>query len=146
MKEINIWNEIITFWHYELIKADESVCKCQSSLTKIIHLPAQTLEYSITKNKVHLLKWQICSSFTNLVGNLLTAVDLSKAPGAVYTGPPKGGAKPNVTLTLEDEDMVELGAGKLNPQKAFMSGKLKVSGNVMLTQKLQPLLRPQAKM
>lgn len=88
----------------------------------------------------------MCSSFTNFVDNLLTAVDLSKGPGAVYTGPPKDGTKPNVTLTLEDEDMVDLGAGKLNPQKAFMSGKLKVAGNVMLTQKLQPLLRPQAKM
>ena len=78
--------------------------------------------------------------------NSLTAVDLRKGPGKVYTGPPNNGVKPNVTLTLEDEDMVALGTGKLNPQKAFMSGKLKVSGNVMLTQKLQPLLKPQAKM
>lgn len=76
---------------------------------------------------------------------LLTAVDLKKDPGEVYSGPPKGGVKPNVTLTLEDSDMADLHAGKLNPQKAFMSGKLKVTGNVMLTQKLQPLLRPQAK-
>lgn len=73
-------------------------------------------------------------------------MDLKKDPGEVYAGPPKSGVKPNVTLTLEDTDMADLGAGKLNPQKAFMSGKLKVTGNVMLTQKLQPLLRPQAKM
>lgn len=76
----------------------------------------------------------------------MTAVDLKNGPGEVYMGTPKDGAKPSVTLTLEDEDMVELGAGKLNPQKAFMSGKLKVAGNVMLTQKLQPLLRPRSKM
>ena len=87
-----------------------------------------------------------CSHFTNFNTILLTAVDLRKAPGEVYVGPPKDNAKPNVTLTLEDEDMMDLGIGKLNPQKAFMSGKLKVTGNVMLTQKLQPLLRPQAKM
>lgn len=73
-------------------------------------------------------------------------MDLKKSPGEVYAGPPKDGVKPNVTLTLEDTDMADLGAGKLNPQKAFMSGKLKVTGNVMLTQKLQPLLQPQAKM
>ena len=50
-----------------------------------------------------------------------------------------------VTLTLEDEDMVGLVTGKLNPQKAFMGGKLKLKGNIMLTQKLQGLLKDQAK-
>ncbi|XP_047469588.1 peroxisomal multifunctional enzyme type 2-like [Penaeus chinensis] len=76
----------------------------------------------------------------------LPAVDLKNAPGSIYEGAPRGGLKPDVTLTLEDADMVALVTGKLNAQKAFMSGKLKVSGNVMLTQKLQGLLKPQAKM
>ncbi|XP_063611565.1 peroxisomal multifunctional enzyme type 2-like [Penaeus indicus] len=73
-------------------------------------------------------------------------VDLKNAPGSIYEGAPRGGLKPDVTLTLEDADMVAMVTGKLNAQKAFMSGKLKVSGNVMLTQKLQGLLKPQAKM
>lgn len=30
--------------------------------------------------------------------------------------------------------------GKLNPQTAFMRGKLKISGNIMLTQKLKSLM------
>jgi len=49
-------------------------------------------------------------------------------------------------LTLEDADMVGLVTGKLNPQKAYMQGKLKIKGNVMLTQKLQSLLKDQAKL
>lgn len=72
-------------------------------------------------------------------------VDLKNGSGCIYEGEPKG-VKPNVTLTLEDDDMVALVSGKLNAQKAFMSGKLKVTGNVMLTQKLQGILKPQAKM
>lgn len=87
--------------------------------------------WNINKNKSLAAQW---------------TVDLRQGPGKVYAGPPDSGIKPNVTLTLEDEDMVALGTGKLNPQKAFMSGKLKVSGNVMLTQKLEPLFKPQAKM
>ncbi|XP_071540167.1 peroxisomal multifunctional enzyme type 2 isoform X2 [Panulirus ornatus] len=73
-------------------------------------------------------------------------LDLKNGPGLVYEGAPRNGEKPDVTLTLEDDDMVALVTGKINAQKAFISGKLKVSGNVMLTQKLQPLLKPQAKM
>lgn len=30
--------------------------------------------------------------------------------------------------------------GKLNPQIAFMRGKLKITGNIMLTQKLKSLM------
>lgn len=73
-------------------------------------------------------------------------VDLKNAPGSIYEGAPRNGLKPDVTLTLEDADLVAMVTGKLNAQKAFMSGKLKVSGKVMLTQKLQGLLKPQAKM
>lgn len=59
-------------------------------------------------------------------------------PGSVYSGPPSSG-KPDVTLTIEDSDLLELVAGKLNPQKAFMGGRLKIGGNIALTQKLQML-------
>lgn len=60
--------------------------------------------------------------------------------GKVYSGPPQGG-KPNTTLTISDSDFIELATGRLNPQQAFMKGKLKVSGNIMMAQKLGPLLK-----
>jgi len=61
--------------------------------------------------------------------------------GKVYSGAPESGVKPNTTMTINDEDMVSLATGKLNPQAAFMKGKLKVAGNVMMAQKLGPLLK-----
>jgi putative sterol carrier protein len=37
-------------------------------------------------------------------------------------------------------------SGKLNPQTAFIQGKLKVAGNIMLTQKLSALLKEESKL
>lgn len=69
---------------------------------------------------------------------LLSAIDLKSAK--LYEGPPQG-VKPDTTLTVADDDFVEIALGKLNPQSAFMKGKLKITGNIMLTQKLVPLLK-----
>ncbi|KAL0820436.1 hypothetical protein ABMA28_006310 [Loxostege sticticalis] len=62
----------------------------------------------------------------------------------VKEGAPSG--KADTTLTLSDSDMVDLAAGSLSPQVAFMKGKLKITGNIMLAQKLQPLLKTEAKL
>ena len=39
-------------------------------------------------------------------------------------------AKPDVTLTIKDSDLVDMMSGRLNSQKAFFQGKLKVSEGV----------------
>ena len=50
------------------------------------------------------------------------------------------GEKPGVTITMKVEDFVALASGNLDPMQAFMGGKLKISGNMMLAQKLGPIL------
>nr|CAD7440403.1 unnamed protein product [Timema bartmani] len=70
-------------------------------------------------------------------------IDLKK--GVLYKGPVKEG-KVDCTLTMSDPDFVDLFAGKLNPQMAFMQGKLKVAGNLMLVQKLSGLMKEQSKL
>lgn len=69
-------------------------------------------------------------------------LDLKNAK--VYEGPVQG--KADTTMTISDSDMVDLALGKLQPQAAFMKGKLKITGNIMLAQKLAPLLKTEAKL
>jgi len=61
-----------------------------------------------------------------------------KRTGTVYKGPAK--PKADVTIILSDDVFTQLAEGKLNGQKAFMTGKLKTKGNVMLATKLDSLL------
>ncbi|GAA5839371.1 hypothetical protein JCM9279_005920 [Rhodotorula babjevae] len=65
-------------------------------------------------------------------------IDLKKE-GKVYKGPAK--PKADVTISLQDEVFQQLADGKINGQKAFMSGKLKVRGNIMLATKLDTVLK-----
>ncbi|POR31434.1 Fatty acid-binding protein [Tolypocladium paradoxum] len=64
-------------------------------------------------------------------------IDL-KDSGKVATG---AGAKPTVTLSLSDEDFGNLVLGKANAQRLFMSGKLKIKGDIMKATKLDPIMK-----
>jgi putative sterol carrier protein len=59
----------------------------------------------------------------------------------VGKGPAPAGKKPAVTLILADKDFAQLVAGKANAQKLFMSGKLKVKGDVMKATRMEPILK-----
>ncbi len=61
-----------------------------------------------------------------------------KAPGGQVKEGSSGNA--NCTVIIEDENFVKLIGGQLNPQMAFMTGKLKVTGNMGLALKLANIL------
>ncbi len=54
---------------------------------------------------------------------------------------PGTGENPNVTISMKDTDFVDLATGKLDGTAAFMSGKLKIKGDMGLAMKLQGILR-----
>ncbi len=48
---------------------------------------------------------------------------------------------PNMTMSMAAQDYVDMISGKLNGQMAFMSGKLKISGDMGLAMKMQSLFK-----
>jgi putative sterol carrier protein len=50
-------------------------------------------------------------------------------------------SSPNMTLSMSAQDYVDMTMGKLNGQMAFMSGKLKISGDMGLAMKMQSLFK-----
>ena len=55
----------------------------------------------------------------------------------------KGSASsPNMTMAMSADDYVDMNTGKLNPQIAFMSGKLKISGDTSLAMRMESLFKP----
>ena len=63
-------------------------------------------------------------------------VDLTEAP-KVSTGTAE---KANCTITASSSDFIDIVTGKLNGQMAFMTGKLKIAGDMSLAMKLQKIL------
>jgi putative sterol carrier protein len=64
-------------------------------------------------------------------------IDCTKPGGEVKSGS-AGAAK--LIVTMADTDFVDMCAGKLNPQMAFLGGKIKVKGDISLALKLGQLI------
>jgi putative sterol carrier protein len=65
------------------------------------------------------------------------SVDCTKPGGAISSGQ---ATTAKCTVNATDADFLNIVNGKLNPQMAFMSGKLKIQGDMGLAMKLQQIL------
>lgn len=90
---------------------------------------------------------QMKSRAMNFIGlGALVKFDLGSGQALFIDGrttPPtigREGTSPDTTLTISPENLVKLAEGKLAPTLAFMTGKLKVSGNMGIALKLANML------
>jgi putative sterol carrier protein len=66
-------------------------------------------------------------------------IDLKNGDGFVKKGTPE---KPDATFTMLDDDVMAMANKTLNPQQAFMNGKMKIKGNMAAATKFTPDLLP----
>ena len=71
-------------------------------------------------------------------------MDTKAEPASAGKGEPPSG-QAGCTMTLNEEDFGKMFAGKLNPTQAFMSGKLKIKGDLGLAMKLEKLMKEMRK-
>jgi len=70
------------------------------------------------------------------VGGKSWTIDLKNGKGSVKNGAPE---KADCTIVAADEDFIKLMLGQANGQSLFMSGKLKLQGNMGLAMKLDKI-------
>ncbi|KAJ2742289.1 hypothetical protein GGI20_004592 [Coemansia sp. BCRC 34301] len=72
-------------------------------------------------------------------------VDLKQAgrvtDGATEAEAAQGQPKPDISITVSDDTFVKISEGKTTAAGEFMSGKVKIKGNMMLGMKLEPILK-----
>ncbi|KAJ9478084.1 SCP2 domain-containing protein [Pseudozyma hubeiensis] len=71
-------------------------------------------------------------------------VDMKKQ-GTIIRGQGPTKPKPDCILTISDRDMIRIALGQLSPQVAFMKGRVKVKGNIMLGLRMQTVLMNEVK-
>ncbi|MGA7105013.1 MAG: SCP2 sterol-binding domain-containing protein [Candidatus Deferrimicrobiaceae bacterium] len=72
------------------------------------------------------------------VGEETYCVSMKDGKGSVASA---AASDPNCTVTMAETDFLEMIAGRLNGQMAFMTGKLKVAGDMGLALKLESFLK-----
>jgi len=88
---------------------------------------------SVVKDVNAVIHWVLSKA-----GNTKTwTSDLKNAPGFVKEGEH---GKADVVISISDSDYIDLVSGKLNPQQAFMGGKLKLKGNMAIAMKLDKVI------
>ena len=83
----------------------------------------KTLQWNITGDQAGVWAFQIINGEGTLI------------PGGVE--------KPDITFTVSDNDWLSITEGKLDAMNAFMTGKLKVAGDMMLAMKVPALFPTQ---
>ena len=67
-------------------------------------------------------------------------LDLKNGGGATGSGD-AGDVKPDVVMTMTSDNFAKMFTGKLKPTTAYMSGRLKIQGDLTLAMKLEKLMK-----
>ena len=94
---------------------------------ELLHALPTALDRDAAGDTTAVIQYQLSEPLHHVLGN-----------GSLETHDGQAEA-PDVTVTMGDEDLVALFRGELNPMVAYMTGRIKVTGDLMLAQRLVSL-------
>ena len=109
---------------------------------EIFGMMATYLSQGLGKDVVPKVQAVFCFEITTKKGGPIEAIfeiDLKNGQGLCKKGRPE---KADATFTMTDEDFEKVCLGTLNPQMAFIQGKMKIKGNMGKATKFTPDLFP----
>jgi len=124
----------------EMVKPSGSSTSTSTSTSTTTYVPTVSDAFEVFAEVIKLnpdIPSKVGVVYKFKVGNTPYVLDLKNGTGSVAQN--DGAAE--CTLELAEADFLDLTQGKADPMKLFTTGKLKISGNVMASQKLQALFK-----
>lgn len=100
-------------------------------MTELFESMPERLNPAAAASMSKILQWNITGDDPGI-----WAFQIENGAGHVIPG---GVEQPDITFTLKDSDWLAIAEGRQDAMKAFMTGKLKVDGNMMLAMKVPQL-------
>jgi len=100
-------------------------------MSELFESMADRLNPAAAAGMSKILQWNITGEDAGV-----WAFQIDKGLGYLIPG---GVEQPDITFTLTDVDWLAIAEGRQDAMKAFMTGKLKVAGNMMLAMKVPQL-------
>lgn len=101
------------------------------TMNELFESMPERLNPAAAANMTKILQWDITGEDSGT-----WAFQIENGVGHLIPG---GVEQPDIIFTLSDSDWLAIAEGKQDAMKAFMTGKLKVTGNMMLAMKVPQL-------
>ncbi|KAG2466570.1 HSDL2 protein, partial [Polypterus senegalus] len=114
-------------------KSGKAKTESSSPVTETFEIIKGILNPDVVKSTQGIYKFDLSGEHSGI-----WYIDLKNGSGSAGSGDPQD--KPDVTMSMDSADFVKMFSGNLKPTMAFMSGKLKIKGDMGLAIKMEKMM------
>ncbi|KAJ1820775.1 hypothetical protein LPJ60_003010 [Coemansia sp. RSA 2675] len=145
-RELKRRSEMLAFKEKEKVPGDRTQNFASSAIIDQLTHVLNALSAEDRKKEINKTKAVYAFEVANAGGKKhYFVVDLKQAgkvtDGATEAKAAQGQPKPDISIAISDDIFVKISEGKTTAASEFMSGKVKIKGNMMLGMKLEPILK-----
>lgn len=137
-------NEILANLHRKNSSSSKGAAPAAGANPKIAPI-FDMLEQQVKSRGASLVQ-EVKGAFVFVIGEETWVLNLASGNGSISRGAPASPIADSVTITVGEDDFVDLMKGDLDPQGAWAAGQITLDGNMMLAMKLQAIVPKKAKL